>query len=87
MYIYESVGGMETVAWTDVVQGGALLMGLSFLLVSKVPINRGDTLLLFASIFLARTSWKLQMRDWVKEIVENFANAFVNFMGCPKVLL
>lgn len=31
MYLYEALGGMKAVAWTDVIQGCALLMGFVFL--------------------------------------------------------
>ena len=36
MLIYESIGGMQMVAWTDAIQGLMLLIGFLFLFIIQV---------------------------------------------------
>ena len=71
--IYETVGGMRAVAWTDCVQGIMLLVGLAGLLLAVVPtpIHLADLTTAIAATApekVAVPSWEVS-RNWFSTII------------------
>ena len=73
MLIYESLGGMRAVAWTDVVQGSLLLCGCAVILYTLVTVDGG--LATAADGIRATTPAKLEgpdaqgLRSWVSTLL------------------
>jgi hypothetical protein len=63
MVIYETLGGMRSVAWTDVIQGVVLLIGFA-LLVVIVPSQLGGGLDRVVEKLSAMDPPKVQVPDW-----------------------
>jgi SSS family transporter len=71
--IYESVGGMRAVAWTDCVQGIVLLLGLAGILVAVVPgvggLREASAWVIEHQPELARVPGGEVLRTWASSLV------------------
>jgi solute:Na+ symporter, SSS family len=78
MVIYETLGGMRSVAWTDVIQGIVLLIGFA-LLVIIVPTQLGGGLDQVVEKLSAMDPPKVQVPDWQGV---NTWISYVFLLGC-----
>ena len=51
MFVYEAVGGMQSVAWTDVIQGLVLLVGFIFMYTIQVRHRMLTAMIIHKGVF------------------------------------